>query len=88
METISPLVIDAPLPTSTKTVIANTAVAALTKPEALPTFPRMVAAVDGYMQRIPWWLLVGATAAGVYWLTTRRKSTTITLTGASAADAS
>jgi hypothetical protein len=50
---------------------AGAAVAALVKPEALPTFPRAITAVDGYMSRVPWWLLVGVSVGATWWLCKR-----------------
>lgn len=60
------------LSSGAQTAVTNAAVTALSRPESIPALPRVITAVDGYLSKIPWWLLVGATASATWWILTRR----------------
>ena len=50
-------------------VIDIAAATAATNPEKLPTFPTLATAVDGYMQRVPWWVVaIGSIVAYRYFM--------------------
>jgi len=54
-------------------VIDITAATAAANPEKLPTFPTLATAIDGYMQRVPWWAVaIGTIFAYRYFLNKKR----------------
>ena len=45
-------------------------------PEKLPTFPTVAGAIDGYMQRVPWWVVAIGSIFIYRWVMTKRKGGT------------
>lgn len=59
-------------PVDTLTAVQTTAAGYARNPETIPAFPSLMGALDLYMQRIPWWVLVVAAVLGYRWLTKGR----------------
>lgn len=58
------------VPTNSNGQVIDLAAANMaSNPEKLPTFPTLASAVDGYMQRVPWWAVaIGAIFAYRYFM--------------------
>lgn len=54
--------------------------AAMRNPEQLPAMPTMLAIVDAYANKIPWWIVLGAGLGAGWWVSgyiSRRRATVV-----------
>jgi hypothetical protein len=54
-------------------VIDIASATAAANPEKLPTFPTLATAIDGYMQRVPWWAIAIGSIFAYRYVMTRKK---------------